>query len=75
MPRSPRNTPFIIVAVLWQLKPKSNLIGWRQTLTTSPANHIHFLLIRAKKRQVKDGVCSIKYCIKYNPVIPVMVYP
>jgi hypothetical protein len=30
----------------WQ--EKSNLIGWRQTLTTPP-NHIHFLLVRAKK--------------------------
>ena len=29
-------------------REKSNLIGWRQTLTTSPANHIRFLLIRAK---------------------------
>ena len=28
---------------------KSNLIGWRQTLTTSPANHIRFLLVRANK--------------------------
>jgi hypothetical protein len=26
----------------------SNLIGWRQTLTSSPANHNHFLLARAK---------------------------
>jgi hypothetical protein len=26
-----------------------NLIGWGQTLTTSPPNHIHFSLIRAKK--------------------------
>ncbi len=30
-------------------REKSNLIGWRQTLTTSPANHIRFLLVRAKK--------------------------
>ncbi len=28
---------------------KSNLIGWRQTLTSSPANHIRFLLVRANK--------------------------
>jgi hypothetical protein len=28
---------------------KSNLIGRRQTLTSSPANHIRFLLVRAKK--------------------------
>ncbi len=30
-------------------REKSNLIGWRQTLTTSPPNHIRFLLVRAKK--------------------------
>jgi hypothetical protein len=28
---------------------KSNLIGWRQTLTTPPPNHIRFLLVAAKK--------------------------
>ncbi len=31
------------------IREKSNLIGWRQTLTTSPANHIRFLLVRANK--------------------------
>ena len=30
-------------------RKKSNLIGWRQTLTSSPANHIRFLLVRANK--------------------------
>ncbi len=30
-------------------RERSNLIGWRQTLTTSPANHIRFLLVRANK--------------------------
>ena len=30
-------------------REKSNLIGWRQTLTTSPPNHIRFLLVRATK--------------------------
>ncbi len=30
-------------------REKSNLIGWRQKLTTSPANHIRFLLVRANK--------------------------
>ena len=36
---------------------KSNVIGWRQTLITSPANHIHFLLIRAQKnRQVGNSL-------------------
>ena len=29
--------------------PKSNLIGWRQTLTTSSPNHIRCLLVRVKK--------------------------
>ena len=29
-------------------REKSNLIGWRQTLMTSPPSHIHFLLARAK---------------------------
>jgi hypothetical protein len=29
-------------------REKSNLIGWRQTLTTSPFNHICFSLVRAK---------------------------
>jgi hypothetical protein len=31
-----------------QTEKKSNLIGWRETLTSSPPNHIHFLLVRAK---------------------------
>jgi hypothetical protein len=30
-------------------RKKSDLIGWRQTLTTSPTNHIHVFLVRAKK--------------------------
>jgi hypothetical protein len=33
---------------------KSNLIGWRKSLTTSLANHIHFMLARARKK----GLCS-----------------
>ena len=28
---------------------RSNLIGWRQTLTSPPANYIRVLLVRAKK--------------------------
>ena len=47
-------------------REKSNLIGWRQTLTTSPANHIRFLLIRANKfAKWKTGLnCTYKafYC-------------
>ena len=30
-------------------REKSNLIGWRQTLTSSSANHIRFLHVRANK--------------------------
>ncbi len=30
-------------------REKSNLIGSRQTLTSSPANHTRFLLVRANK--------------------------
>ena len=30
-------------------REKSNLIGWRQTLTTTPPNHIRLLLFHAKK--------------------------
>ncbi len=30
-------------------REKNNLIGWRETLTSSPANHIRFLLVRANK--------------------------
>jgi hypothetical protein len=30
-------------------KEKSNLIGWRKTMTASSPNHIHFLLLGAKK--------------------------
>jgi hypothetical protein len=30
-------------------RERSNLIGWQQTLTTSPANHIRFVLVRANK--------------------------
>ena len=44
-------------------REKSNLIGWRQTLTSSPPNHIRFLLVRANKFAEwktglrKDGIC------------------
>jgi hypothetical protein len=30
-------------------REKRNLIGWRHALTSSPTNHIHLLLVRAKK--------------------------
>ena len=37
-------------------REKSNLVTWRQTLTTSPPNHIRFLLVRAKKCKVENGL-------------------
>ena len=41
-------------------REKSNLIGWRQTLTTSPANHIRFLLVRANKfAKWKTGLIQV----------------
>ena len=40
-------------------RKRSNLIGWRQTLTTSPVNHIRFLLVRANKfAKWKTGLTS-----------------
>ena len=32
---------------------KSNVIGWRQTLTTLPANHIRFLLVRQVENRLE----------------------
>ena len=40
---------FHLANLFARTEKKSNLIGWRQTLTTSPANHIRFLLVRANK--------------------------
>jgi hypothetical protein len=50
-------------------REKSNLIGWRQTPTTSPANHIRFLLVRANivvnglKAKLKDktSTCLLRF--------------
>ena len=43
-------------------REKSNLIGWRQTLTTLPTNHIRFLLVRANKfAKWKTGLRYIIY--------------
>ena len=42
-------------------REKCNLIGWRQTLTTSPLNHIRFLLVRAKKNRYNSS--TRRYCI------------
>jgi hypothetical protein len=40
---------FHLANLFARTEKKSNLIGWRQTLTSSPANHIRFLLVRANK--------------------------
>ena len=37
-------------------REKSNLIGWRQTLTSSPANHIRFLLVRQEFAKWNTGL-------------------
>ena len=48
-------------------KEKSNLIGWRQTLTSSPANHIRFLLIRANKfAKWKTGLSLLLKLTTFN---------
>ncbi len=48
-------------------REKSNLIGWRQTLTTSPANHIRLLLVRAKKiAKWKTGLNGPQPCTNGN---------
>jgi hypothetical protein len=41
-------------------REKSNWIGWRQTLTTSPLNRIYFLLLRVKKI-AKWKMCLIPF--------------
>ena len=52
-------------------REKSNLIGWRQTLTTSPPNHICFLLVRAKKIAKLNACASRKYfCTDGRPPPP-----
>ncbi len=40
---------FHLANLFTRTEEKSNSIGWRPTLTTSPANHIRFLLVRANK--------------------------
>jgi hypothetical protein len=40
------------------------LIGWQQTLTTSPANHIHFLLFRAEKSPSGKQVYAKRSCVE-----------
>ena len=49
-------------------REKSNLIGWRQTLTSSPANHIRFLLVRTNKlAKWKTGLRK-QHCISFRLV-------
>ncbi len=48
-------------------REKSNLIGWRQTRTTSPTNQIHFLLVRANKfAKWKTGFKILTICCIYS---------
>ena len=43
-------------------REKINLTGWRQTLTSSSANHIRFLLVRANKfAKWKTGLTCLRY--------------
>ena len=45
-------------------KQEHCLIGWRQTLTSSPANHIRFLLVRANKfAKWKTGLNLVLFVI------------
>ena len=44
------------------------LIGWRQTLTTSPPNHIRFLLVRAKK------IANWKTGLKHKTETPLLSF-
>ncbi len=56
----PTETGFPLGEFVRANREKSNLIGWRQTLTTSPANHIRFLLVRANKfTKWKTGLTCI----------------
>ncbi len=41
-------------------REKSNLIGWRRTLTTSPADHIRFAYSHKKNRPVENGL-NVRY--------------
>ena len=40
---------FHLANLFARTEKKSNFTGWRQTLTSSPANYISFLLVRANK--------------------------
>jgi hypothetical protein len=39
-------------------REKGDLIGWRRTMTTLAANHIQFLLVRAKKVARREKTIS-----------------
>ena len=52
-------------------REKSNLIGWRQTLTSSPANHIRFLHVRANKfAKWKTGLTVYVFHIFTGSIFP-----
>ncbi len=56
-------------------RERSNLIGWRQTLTTSPANHIRFLLVRANKfakwkTGFKPAICDVPGLVVQSWISP-----
>ncbi len=52
---------FHLANLFARTEKKANLIGWQQTLTTSPANHIRFLLVRANKfAKWKTGLIRVK---------------
>jgi hypothetical protein len=48
-------------------REKSNLIGWQQTLTTSPANHIRFLHVLTNKfAKWKTSFFCRKFSVKIS---------
>ncbi len=49
-------------------REKSNLIGLQETLTTSPSNHIHFLLVRMKNgnHQMENSLNNRGYCTNFS---------
>ncbi len=52
-------------------RERSKLTGWRQTLKTSPANHIRFLLVRANKfAKWKTGLRNVGF----KTVVPYLTF-
>jgi hypothetical protein len=48
---------------------KSNLIDWRQTLMTSPPNHIRVFLVPRRKFNVICLFCTTEYGHLFNSII------